>query len=676
VCYGDPSRLRATLTDRDNAWVDDGVSILLDTYGTGDWLYEFFVNPLGVQGDRRWTRSFDVDESFDAVFHAEGLITDSAYQVEIALPFSSLRFPHVEEQNWRVNFWRNLPRESNYSFYWSSIARDEPCFPCQFGGLNGLRGLKSSSPIELLPSLIGYQSAELSNIEDPKSGLHNDNPDGEMSLGARHAINSSISAEATINPDFSQVESDEGQIDVNSTFALFFPERRPFFQEGGDLYNTWIHTVYTRSINNPSFAAKLTGRLDKMSVGLISAIDETTPLVMPFEEFSGLVSLRRSVSSIARAQYNYGQVSNAGLLITDRRIIDGGSGSTISADGVVQLPSSWRLNWQGVYSYTEEPDDSSLTSRYNGATFDQGTNTVDFDGETFDGYAAIVSLERHTRLFDVTINSRALSPTFRADNGFVTQNSSKEINGTAWLNVRNSDQIIQLFSPRIHTGKLWNWDGLRKNEWIYPHVDLRFKGQYTFHVGGYWSRERYRQIDFDRQQSLDFFVTGEGSDLFRWGIGYERDWNFIARNLAMPTEGHGVNFSASAAIFPIERLVVRPLFLYNYLDRSDNEQPIFRAALFRASVNYQFTRELFLRLIVQYAKEDTYDQNDPNIVDRYKSLSFEPLLTYRVNPFTLFYVGSTHGFEDFNFNEPWRSRGSLTPTSRQFFIKLQYLINT
>ncbi|HUF07799.1 MAG TPA: DUF5916 domain-containing protein [Rhodothermales bacterium] len=162
----------------------------------------------------------------------------------------------------------------------------------------------------------------------------------EPSLGLKYAFNTNLIGDATINPDFSQVEADAAQVDVNTTFALFYPERRPFFQEGGELYSTYIQAVHTRSINNPSVATKLTGRYDRANLAYLGALDGDTPVILPFEEQSEIVNAGRSYSNIGRYKRNLGDGSFVGGLFTDRRYEAGGSGTTGGVDGAYRLHQS------------------------------------------------------------------------------------------------------------------------------------------------------------------------------------------------------------------------------------------------------------------------------------------------------------------------------------------------
>ena len=166
-------------------------------------------------------------------------------------------------------------------------------------------------------------------------------------------MSSNSSLEVTLNPDFSQVESDAAQIDVNTTVALFYPERRPFFQEGGDLFNTPFDVVYTRSINNPEVAAKYTGQFSRSSVAYVFARDEISPMVVPLTERSVVAQNGTSTVNILRARQTFGENSYVGLVTTNRMMEGNGSGTAAGADGRIRLHKNWRIQFQMLASYTE-----------------------------------------------------------------------------------------------------------------------------------------------------------------------------------------------------------------------------------------------------------------------------------------------------------------------------------
>ena len=259
IVVDDPTSIRANISDRDEIWQDDYAGVILDPNRDGQGMYFIASNPLGIQADT-FISPNNEDDGFDILFRSSGQITETGYQIELAIPFKSLRFPNADSQTWGATFWITRPRESRSQYSWAAVSRDDPCMSCQLGEINGIRGVKAGRNLEILPSLTGGGVGALRDDEQPDSGFKNERMTLEPSLNLKYGITSEFTADVTVNPDFSQIESDEAQIDVNSTFALFFDERRPFFQEGSGLFNTEIRTVYTRSINDPIGAAKLTGR--------------------------------------------------------------------------------------------------------------------------------------------------------------------------------------------------------------------------------------------------------------------------------------------------------------------------------------------------------------------------------------------------------------------------------
>ena len=395
----DPSSIRSSLRDRDKIFSDDIVGFQLDTYGDASWAYQIFANPNGIQGDLRWTRE-DVDASFDIIYNSKGIITPTGYQVEFSIPFASLRFPDRKIQEWKITFWRVRPRENFEEYSWAAISKNDPCLACQFGSLSGIKDIVPGRSIEILPSYNAIQSG-FRDVDVANSKFQNSDATGEASIGLRYGLSSNTSIEGTINPDFSQVESDVAQIDVNNNFALFFPERRPFFQEGSDLFNSWYNIVHTRSINDPSVAAKLTSRTDKLSYAYLAAIDERSPILIPGEEESHIVrNAGKSYSNILRMRRSYGDNSHIGFFAVDRRFEGNGSGTNISVDSNMRIRKLYNLKLQGVFSHTNEINDTLLTQGLNQQLFDKEGHTVGMDGESFIGNALFARFERNARNWD------------------------------------------------------------------------------------------------------------------------------------------------------------------------------------------------------------------------------------------------------------------------------------
>jgi hypothetical protein len=660
VCYDDPKTIRASFCEREGVYSDDYIVLCIDTYAEATWAYELCVNPYGIQGDVLWTRSGGEDVGFDVIFESAGKITEQGYQVEMAVPFSSLRFPNRPVQTWKMDFWRNHPREDRGQYSWAAYDRDEPCWPCQWGTVMGIENVRPGKGFEILPSLIGFQSGALDGdgtAEEPYR-FQNEDLDGEVSLGVKYSLSSDVTAEVTYNPDFSQVEADPAQIDINTTVALWYDERRPFFQEGSDLFGTWSPTVYTRSINDPQLAAKMTARFDGTSVAYLAARDEHTPIILPLEESSQFLLAGKSFSNILRARKTLGEDTYLGAIITDRRLDDGGSGTALSADGEIRFSRNFRLQWQAQASHTEEPNDTSLTSDVNDEYLDGKTYTAAFDGESFWGHAFIANLEERSRHFDFDISYMEFSPTLRVDNGYLALNNRREVNLFAGYTFYFEDnKIFNAIYPYITPGIVWNFDGLRKDGWMRLECDLQMTGQTSVHPSLMWSSERLAGIKFDDIWRFHFCWHSQFSDM----LGVNGSINYghlIARNEDPPVMGKDHYHNLGLNFKPVPYMRIEPEIVYNRSVHRDTGEELFAGFITRMRLQYQFNRELSLRLVTQY---DNFNRH----------WDIDPLITYRLSPFSLFYIGSTYDYEEVEDEE-----SNLKPrelTSRQFFLKLQYL---
>ncbi len=669
VCYDDPALVRASMCDRDALYADDNVGFFFDTYGEAAWAYELNVNPYGVQADAIYSISGGEDDSYDLVWKSAGQMTDSGWQVEMSIPFSSLRFPDRKVQTWRADFWRNRPRESREQYSWAAYDRDEPCWPCQWGTLDGIADVSPGAGLELLPSVIGYQAGFLDNrlsidtiTHDTSISREFDNGKikGELSLNGKYVITSNMTVEATYNPDFSQVEADAAQIDVNTTYALNYPERRPFFQEGSDLFRTYVYGFYSRNINDPQFATKFTGRFSRTSVGYLAAYDEHSPLVMPFDEFSVTVpDIGKTYSNIMRLRQVFGEESHVGILVTDRRRDGGGSGTLLSMDARVRMFQNYQLRFQIVGSHTQEPDDSMITfardSLLHRRRFDYGKHTIGFNGESFWGHGAYASFVRNARHLSFSIGYSDLSPSFRTDMGLETKNDMREFDFYSQYMFYPKSTILDRLAPQLILGRVWNYKKQKRDEWVVAELYAQLKAQTEISLAYLRSWEWYRQKNFPNITRYTIGLNSDFSEVV--GAGFEVVWGqIIARGPAVM--GNEVFVESWASIKPTDRLRIEPTFDYNQSRNRATGELLFKGFITRVRTHYQFTRELFMRLVVQYN-------------DFAEQWSVDPLLTYRLNPFSLFYVGSTHVYDNLYSYTDHVNTWQLS--RRQFFVKLQYL---
>ena len=654
LCHDDPSQVRASFCERDRIFSDDYVILCLDTFGEATLAYEIAANPYGIPGDLLFSTSNGEDINYDMVFESAGRITDFGWAVEMAIPFASIRFPDGDEHAWRVDFWRNRPRESRFQYSWAKYDRNESCWPCQWGTVTGISGVKSGAGLELLPAVVAHESGSL----DEEGGFANGDVKGEIGLGIGYDVSSELTAEATINPDFSQVESDVSQIDVNTTFAIFYPEKRPFFQEGSDLFDTYFEALYTRSINDPIFGGKMTWRKGSNSVAFLSASDEHSVIILPFEESSRFVENGNSYSNILRARHDFGEQSHVGIMATDRRFDGGGSGSLLGVDGRVRLSQNDAVQFQFLATHTDEVNNPALTdSAFNAGSFDDGKYTAGLDGEKFWGQGAYVGLYRETRSYWGGAEYWGRSPTFRADNGFEPSNSWRTGSVSAGGVIRfDGNSVLENINGDLNAARKWNYENVQKDEWINLSCQVQFRtAQSYIHTQYMGSNELFGGVQFNGIWLAHTCFQTRPFDALSFG-GNVSYGHRIARNYLVM--GMETNYGLWADIKPIDRFLISTSFSGVTSDDLHTGEWLFSQNVFWSRLSLQVSRELSARLVLQYN-------------DRYDAWDVDPLITYRLNPFSIFYIGSTHNYRDLNLAEDGREGWTLT--ERQFFVKIQYL---
>lgn len=676
VCADDPARLRATMCQRDLYDSDDAIGLQVDTFGDATWAYEFYVNPYGIQRDGMWTSVHGSDSGFDMVWHSAARVTERGYTVELAVPLSGMRFPDTEVQAWRVNFIRIHPRESNRQYSWAAYDRDEQCMPCQWGRLAGIEGVRPGKGLEFLPSFIGYQTGRLTDVLDPAAGFRNDDPTGELSLGAKYSVSSNVTVEVAVNPDFSQIEADAAQIDVNTTIFQRYPERRPFFQEGNDLFRTMFNSFYTRMVNDPEFAAKSTARWGRTRLGLLVARDEHSPYIVPTEERSYSAAPGRSTVTVARGIHSFGDNSQAGFMATDRRYDHGGSGTILSGDFSLRLSSVYSWVGQFIASHSAEPDDIAVSP---GRTFDGGRHTVDLDGESYSGTALITELRRRSRTWNFTLDYNQLDPTYRTQTGYDPWNDQRNVFLYSGYTLRRAAGLIESVTPGIFVDGRWNMDGRRKWQHFNGQVDLQLRWAQThLNLSGSGGREMWGGVEFERLWGTSVNLESRPHGAVACAAAAR-----VGRGPAFSTLGLGDQRSLSLALElkPVDRLILEPTLDYIRSEDAETGDFLFRQTIARARLRLQVNPRLSLRLVVQHT--DTVDPLYRGYAQAGefplyhmhfgRKWEIDPLLTYRLNPFSVFYVGSTHDYRDFNAAHP-EEPADRQMTERQFFMKVQYLV--
>ncbi len=651
MAYSDPDDIRASLQKRDQAWRDDFVAIIIDAYGDANAAVMIGSNPLGVQMDALNQGQHD-DDSYDIIYESAGKITDKGFHVEMAIPFSSLSFPKKKIQEWKVTFFRSFPRDARHMVTWGGLDRSNQCWLCQLGTLKGIQGIEQKGKLEFLPTLIGSQSSEL----DENNALKKGSSEGEVSMGIKYSLSSDRVAEIAINPDFSQVEADEEQIDVNTTFALNYPEKRPFFNEGADLTDTPVSVVYTRSINNPTGVGRIINRGQKDSWLLLSALDEDSPYIVPGEEQSFTRMGSKSFSNIFRYKRSLNEGSFLGLIATDRRMVDNqGSGSVVGFDTRYRFNDTYQVEFQSVFSHTQEPDDSLLISS---ATFGDN-HTFTFDGESFSGNALKLEFDRNTEHWRMEVGYDHRTPTFRAENGFVTNANNRRIFGQSlWIYFPNNffSQVL----GGVHAGVEHNFDGVQKAKYIALFSNLAMPRQTRLNVM-YARRMQYRFKDTELKGTYDIKINlnSQFSERYQFGTNIGRHVAPV-RFLEVPEEGRLAVLEFWTRMQASDRLNVGLSYNSQKMTTMDRKTDYFSGYTSTLRASYQHNKSLGFKVLTQY--------NDFS-----KDFQIQPLLTYQPSPFTIFYIGSTSNQNVDGLAFDNIQNGMLT--DRQYFMKIQYLFN-
>jgi hypothetical protein len=649
----DPSAVRAHISDRDKIFDDDFVGILLDTYGDYQRTYEFMVNPFGIQADLLRTGNNE-DDSFDTVWETAASENSDGWTAVMAIPFKSLRFPASKDQKWTLSLLRICPRASRALFSWTKLDRNNPCLQCQGGYLLGISGVQSTSSVEILPYVVGQQSGEVGDDTDPASPFANGKPKARVGGGIRYSPSPDLAVEAVVNPDFSQVESDATQISVNSTFALFYNEKRPFFLLGADMFQNQIGTFYSRTINNPIGGARAIGKAGSFSFSYLGAVDRNSPYIIPGEESSDVVQTDvQSFSNIARGRFDFGNESYAGAMVTTRNSTDGYN-YTGGVDWNYKFMGNNSFHGEVFLSDTKEINDTTLLSdsRQFGSTGHDAT----FNGERYSGSAVYLSLRHDGRDYSAQVLYQDRSPAFQAQDGFVPSNDNRTLQFNQWYGFYPNNALLDTWSPEVDAGIHYNYDGVKKEQWVIPNVNVQLKGQINLNVNYFLvNDELFHGVQFRNIRRTSFNLNSRPMSVLSLNGNFSIG-RFINRADA-PALGTGHTLGLTAIIKPTSQLQIELDYNRARLKDISTGELFFDGYIARTVGIYQFTSEFLVRVIGQY------DQFN-------RKTDIFPLFSYKLNPYTIFYAGSTYSLTDYGF--PYGTK----QTVRQYFLKLQYLLRT
>ena len=383
--FGDPNKIRATLKNRDQTWNEDYVALMADPFRDGRYGVLIGVNALGVQLDEKHISSAGPDDSWNILFQSATAFQDDGYSAEFMIPFSELQLPDTEIQQWKIGFIRKSYQAGVQTVFASfKNLPAETCYACQAD-----EEVLLGSPDEIYRSYL-YPYIFINQFGNrPVKKFKVQNPDYEIGITGLYDLTRSSSIEYTINPDFSQIESDAPVIMENQTFALSYPEKRTFFLEGSELLKSDTQTVYTRSITNPLGAIKYTNQGENNSIYFLQATDTDSPYLAAGQYRSFLGNAGKSKVTIGRFKKNLGNKSHIGLIATNRDYQIGGSGSVVEFDSLINFLDDYILDLNYAKSDTQEGQIDFIGSE---DTF--AGRTYAMDGESFSGVAKNFRLRR------------------------------------------------------------------------------------------------------------------------------------------------------------------------------------------------------------------------------------------------------------------------------------------
>lgn len=645
----DPKQIRANISDRDKLWQDDYIGVLIDTYGDYQKAYELFVNPFGIQGDGLATLNNE-DMSVDLIWYSAASINNEGWTAEFKIPFKSLSLPNKEEHIWPLHLIRNLPRDSRIMISWVRIDRNIPSIFPQAGLLTGLKNIKGGGALELLPYAIGQLNGLREDFNDPNSKFKYNPLEGRVGGGIKYSPSPNISLEAVINPDFSQIESDADQIDVNTTFALDYEEKRPFFLTGNDLIHAPMY--YSRSINNPLAAARVIGKADKLSFLYLTAYDRNTVIVVPGEERSNTISTNlNSLANIGKLRYDFGDEIYIGALLQGRNLEEAHN-YVLGVDWNYKFLENWYFAGEGYFSQTKELSNTNLFG--NSRKFGNTNHTAAFDAENYTGDAFHLELSHSQRSYEFDLEFTSISPTYQAYNGLITQVNYRTINMGHEFKFYPENSFIDSWNFEFGGGAKFNYDGIRKDFYFVPNLNFLLKGQTELGLSYMLvNNEWFNGVFFENINRMEFYAStrpiSELSFYIDGSLG-----RFIYRT-SNPKMGYGHNIYTGFTFKPSSKINIS--FDYSRARLADNitKELFYDGNIYRLVGIYQFTSEMFVRLISQY-----------NSFDR--SFNVYPLFSYKLNPFTTFYIGAIADYLDYNGEIGVRN------IQQQYFLKFQYLI--
>jgi hypothetical protein len=569
------------------------------------------------------------DDSWNALFDTGGRVVADGWTAEMRIPFKSLRYPSRgsgQPHRWGFQITRTL-QSKDETLVWAPMTRAVAGVLTQMGTLGGLRGLSVSRNLELLPTATAIQLGRLTD-----TGYAEGETQPDFGFNMKYGVTSNLTADFTLNPDFSQIEADRPQIETNQRYALFFPELRPFFLEGQEIFRTPGRTnlVHTKTIVDPQIGAKLTGKTGNTTLGVLVANDAAPgkfddPSAYGFGETANFV--------IGRARYDLYSQSYIGAIMTDREFLDSYS-RVAGVDGRFRLGQTHRAQFLAVTS-----------------------SHRDLDGIAGSGPMFNAALRRDSRHLSYSVDFNSIDPDFRTDAGFVRRVDMQQFDADVEYEWWPESWLIS-WGPQFRYRRNVDHAGILQDEDFRADLSARFARNVFFRADAQREMERFQGIDFHKTR---FSMRNGVNTSRRFSLFYGIDWGEQIRFVENPFLGRMLDYNIGLTLLPTSRLNAQFRLDAARFNDMHTGEAVFDVKILRTFTTYQFTDRLLVRNILEH--------NTGN-----GKVGINLLFTYRVNAGTAFYIGYDDRLQEGIYldRERFYNR-DLQRQQRAFFTKLQYL---
>jgi hypothetical protein len=655
-----PELIRARMTPRERFSGDDKIDVFLDTFHDERRAYGFTCNPLGVQMDGRWTEGSNFDSSFNALWHSRGRITEQGFVIWMAIPFKSLRFPAVAKQKWGLVLIRWIPR-NNEQATWPWVTSTINGRINQGATMIGIEDISPGRDLQLIPYGFVRSFRALDTRDQDRVDFNSRAAEPDAGLDAKYVIRNRFALDVAVNPDFSQIESDEPQVTVNQRFEVFYRERRPFFLENTDYFSTPITLFFSRRIVEPLFGVRLTGKQGPYTIGALLADDESPGRAVPPDD---PLHGSRARFGVVRINRDLFREATAGVLFTDREY-EGGHNRVASLDTRFKLNPNWIAMLQAAAS-----------------------STLSIEGATRAGPAYSAELRREGRHFTQSTQYLDISPDFRAETGFVSRTNVRSVAQAFTYLFRPQGKSLLSWGPSVGGGAVWDHEGTRLDWELDARLDWEFNRQTKVGVFYRPGRERLRPEDFaGLAEAMDFPARGYGvsassqyiSQLtFSASCSFEKEINLVPLEGETPALADSVAASLAFTARPNRHLLSENSYVLSRLTSIGTGDPIFTNHILRSKWNWQFNPELGLRVILQY--ETVVANQSLTRLETTKNFNADFLFTYLLNAWTALHVGYNGNLQNIallpaGLGGRFIRTDGMSQDARQFFVKFSWLFS-